>query len=58
MMPCPQCHAYVWCERTAYPDVVYYRCKPRNHRFEHKLDSGDKIEGDKPIMPKGFDDDE
>ncbi len=59
---CPHCNAYVWCERTVYPDTVYYRCK-RNpkHRFEHKLtgDSG-RIEGDKPtpIDPTKYDDED
>lgn len=57
MIFCPECHAYVWCERTAYPDTVYYRCKRHKHRFEHKLtnDSG-PIKGDKPVEPpKGYD---
>jgi hypothetical protein len=58
---CPRCHAYVWCERTVYPDVVYYRCKRnKTHRFQHRLtkDSG-PIEGDKKIdPPKGYNEDD
>lgn len=56
---CPQCKAYVWCERTAYPDVVYYTCKRHKHHFKHELKNGEIISGDKPITPpKGYDDKE
>lgn len=59
MMACPKCHAYVWCERTVYPDEVYYTCKPRKHHFSHKLEPGDWIEGDKPVPPpKGYGEDD
>lgn len=61
MMFCPHCHAYVWCERTVYPDTVYYRCKRnKNHRFKHELkDLKGSIGGDKPVEPpKGYDEDD
>ena len=49
MMFCPDCHAYVWCARTVYPDVVYYTCKPHKHHFSHKPSS--HIGGDKQVPP-------